>query len=79
LLRGANGHTFATTWWHVQEQHAKAASMFTPESPRNALGSKAARLKFVVEAFQSELEAPSDLPCPDEEAPYSLERWGVAS
>ena len=53
--------------------------MFAPESPRNALGSKTARLKFMVEAFQSELEAPSDLPCPDEEAPYSLERWGVAS
>ena len=48
--------------------------MFTSESPRDALGSKTARLEFMVQALESELEAPSDLSCPNEEAPYSLER-----
>ena len=53
--------------------------MFTPKSPCNALGRKTARFDFMVEAFEVELEAPPDLPCPDEETSYSLERWGVAT
>ena len=53
--------------------------MFTSEFPRNALGSKTARLEFMVQALKSELEAPSDLSCPNEEAPYSLERERVVT
>ena len=50
--------------------------MFTSESPRNALGSKTARLEFMVQALESELEAPSDLSCPNR---YPTKREGAGA
>ena len=34
---------------------------------------------WLKDASEVELETPPDLPCPDEEASCSLERWGVAA